>query len=422
MDSLPWRFLIFGVSLWALVPSSARAARTGVRALDLPRRVALVIGNQDYPGKGAGQRGAAWGELQAPVNDARKMAAKLKAAPLSFTKVTVLLNLDRREMQRAIGQFYEDIKDADLAVFYFSGHGFSTGGQSYLVPVGVADRQVLPNSQPPKFISVQTVAAEIKRRAPYSLMFLDACRDEVGGGFLKIDGITSLVAGKGQLLVSYAAPLGRPANEHPNGSPYTTALLYHLDKPDLSVQQLMAEVGRSLTELTRDRRRSMAPNQELQLAGSINDPLYLAGQTDVGVLARTRELAKREQELWDEARASRNRDQILHYLRRYPEGRFALPAYHMVDHIDWDNARRLAKQTGQLQPIDAYLKEHSDGIHKKEALDWMRPTWKKPSLWLGLGAGIVTVAVVGLGIGLSMRTPDLSNTPGGNPADWMVSR
>lgn len=413
----------FPLVLLMVLPSAARAAAPadGAKGSDLARRVALVIGNQAYPGKGDGQRGAVWGELRAPVSDARKVAQKLARPPLGFS-VTLLENLGRRETQGALETFYQKIRGADVALFYFSGHGFSASGQSYLVPVDVLDRGVVASSGPPKFVPVQQVAAEIKRRASYGLLFLDACRDEAGGGFLRIDGIPSNPADRGQIFVSYAAPLGRRASDARDGqnSPYTTALLHHLDKPDQSIQQLMAEVGKSMSELTRNPGRSRGSYQEHQLAGSINDPLYLAGQTDPGVLARAREAAHREQALWDEARTSRARADVWLYMRRYPQGRFAPAAYDLLDHIDWDEAKRQAQQTRRREPIDDYLAGHEDGLHRKEALDWMRPAWKKPALWLGLSAGLVAAgAAIGLGVALSQQRQDLTGIPGGNPNDWM---
>ena len=168
----------------------------------------------------------------------------------------------------------------------------------------------------------------------------------------------------------------------------------------------MAEVGRSLAELTRDERHSGEPHQEHQIAGAINDPLYLAGQTDEGILSRAREMASREQALWDEARRSRDREQVWHYLRRYPEGRFAPAALDMLDHIDWDEARKEARRTGKKRPVEAYLGRYPKGIHRKEALDFLRPVWKKPAFWLGLSAAVVAVgAGVGLGVGLTQENP-----------------
>ena len=67
------------------------------------------------------------------------MAENSPHAPLNFA-VTTLLNASRHDMQAALDKFYQDIQGADVAIFYFSGHGFSASGQSFLVPVDVIDR------------------------------------------------------------------------------------------------------------------------------------------------------------------------------------------------------------------------------------------------------------------------------------------
>lgn len=397
---IPRRSVLLLLLLIFSMPSPARGAVVGQD--QLPRRVALVIGNQDYPGKGTGQRGAVWGELRAPRNDARRIAEKLARPPLGF-KVTLLLDQKRGDLQRALEKFYKDIRQADVALFYFSGHGFSTGGQSYLVPIDVLDRDPGAGQQPPKFTEVQRLAAEIKARARYGLVFLDACRDEAEGGFVRIEGIPSLVAGKGQIIVSYAAPLGRRANDARAGdnSPYTAALLQHIDKPDLSLYDLFSQLGRSLAEFTRDRRAHGEPHQEHQFAGGIQDVIYLAGQTDQGVLETVRRTAKLEQDLWDDARRGRDRTNVWHYMRRYPEGRFASAALALLDDLDWGEARQRARRDYR-QPILAYLTDHPQGSHRKEALDWLKPVWKKPAFWLSLGAGVLAAGAVAVGVGVKV--------------------
>jgi hypothetical protein len=44
-------------------------------------------------------------------------------------------NLDRHGMDDAIREFGRKLEGADLALFFYAGHGLQVGGKNYLVPV-----------------------------------------------------------------------------------------------------------------------------------------------------------------------------------------------------------------------------------------------------------------------------------------------
>ena len=87
------------------------------------RRVALVMGNSAYqnvPG------------LPNPKNDASDMTAKLK--DLGFEVVTGL-NIDLVRMRGTVRDFIKKLDRADIALFYYSGHGLQVNGNNYIAPV-----------------------------------------------------------------------------------------------------------------------------------------------------------------------------------------------------------------------------------------------------------------------------------------------
>src|SRR3984957_11428304 len=96
--------------------AGAPSAKSSVPAA-AGRRVALIIANGAY-------RDA---PLANPTIDSGLIADSLKR--IGFA-VTVKENLDLDGFEQAISDFAETAKGADLALFYFSGHGFSvaTGG------------------------------------------------------------------------------------------------------------------------------------------------------------------------------------------------------------------------------------------------------------------------------------------------------
>ena len=129
------------------------------------RRVALVIGNGAY---------RAAPKLPTPAMDAVKMRTKLAALGFEVISGT---DLARSAMTGDLAAFYAGAKGADVALFYFSGHGIQVRGHNYLLPTD-ADF-----SQPGAALDVEARAVDLEKflqaagEAKTVLAFIDACRD-----------------------------------------------------------------------------------------------------------------------------------------------------------------------------------------------------------------------------------------------------
>jgi uncharacterized caspase-like protein len=88
------------------------------------KRVALVLGNSAYQNVA---------RLPKPVNDAAAMAATLKDA--GFDVVDSRHDLMAAETRRALRDFADRARDADIAVVYYAGHGIEVDGTNSLIPV-----------------------------------------------------------------------------------------------------------------------------------------------------------------------------------------------------------------------------------------------------------------------------------------------
>ena len=130
---------------------------TGVWA---ERRVALVIGNDAYPGKN---------RLHGAVRDARAVAARLRA--LGF-ETTLKLDLTTRALNHALADFESVLNRGDVGLVYFSGHGAQGDRrENYLLPL---DAHSLSQSLP----TVQGILKMMERaRNRVNIIILDACRD-----------------------------------------------------------------------------------------------------------------------------------------------------------------------------------------------------------------------------------------------------
>jgi uncharacterized caspase-like protein len=117
MNWLPFRAALvasLAVCLLALVPPA-----------HAEKRVALVIGNNDYRNVP---------KLQKAVNDARTMGETLKQ--LGFS-VMVAENQTRQAFSESLLAFDAAVGPGDTAFFFYAGHGFEIAGQNFLLPTDV---------------------------------------------------------------------------------------------------------------------------------------------------------------------------------------------------------------------------------------------------------------------------------------------
>lgn len=217
------------------------------------RRVALVIADDDY---------RLIRPLANPVHDGEAMGAALKK--LGF-EVVVETNRDLRRMRRALDDFRQDAKGADVALVYFSGHGVEISGDNRLLPVDAdaSSLEALEKTSLPLEEVRDTVAATAK----VGLIMLDACRsDPFSGTAGEGRGATSLAKdvadkvkpGLGRigraeniLFAFSAAPGETAADGTGQNSPFTTALTKYLGTEGLEIRSVLTLVQQEVYDQSR---------------------------------------------------------------------------------------------------------------------------------------------------------------------------
>lgn len=192
------------------------------------KRVALIIGNEVYPD-------SHFDNLRTCVNDAYLINSTLKNLPSGFETI-VETNCDQKAMAKAFSQFNNLSKNADVAVFFFSGHAKNIGGELYLIPSNTVFESDIQRSE---LVSIADIRDIMEKNAQLSLLFIDACRD---GAHSKVKGTTkgrttpsignTSNKPKGS-MVFYATQYGDKATIG-NGSisPFTQVLAEHLPDGD----------------------------------------------------------------------------------------------------------------------------------------------------------------------------------------------
>ena len=202
------------------------------------KRVALVIGNGEY---------AKVGKLPNPTRDASAVEALLRSA--KFDVVEAKRDLGAAAMRRALRDFSDKVRDADIAVVFFAGHGIEVNGTNYLIPVDATlERDIDVEDETVPLDRVIQILDQAKR---LRLIILDACRDNpfvpsmrrttssrsIGRGLARVDVLTS------DTLIAFAARAGSTAADGDgSNSPYTLALVKHLATPGLDLRLALGRV------------------------------------------------------------------------------------------------------------------------------------------------------------------------------------
>ena len=112
--------LLYSPGSQAQQEPNRQLVQTGSTNTNASKRIALVIGNGAYTNAPP---------LKNPPNDARDMAATLRA--LGFD-VTNGINVNQRDMKRLIREFGQKLKAGGSGLFYYAGHGVQSKGRSSL--------------------------------------------------------------------------------------------------------------------------------------------------------------------------------------------------------------------------------------------------------------------------------------------------
>ncbi|MDB5578803.1 MAG: hypothetical protein JWR80_3979 [Bradyrhizobium sp.] len=222
------------------------------------KRVAFVVGNSNYQNVIT---------LANPANDAAAVTDMFKKA--GFDVVESKRDLKNTEMRRALREFTEKARDADIAVIYYAGHGIEVDGTNYLIPVdAVLERDTDSYDEA---IALDRILQAIEPAKQLRLVILDACRDNPFAKSMKRT-VASRALGRGlagvepqrpNTLIAFAAKGGSTAADgDAKNSPFTSALLRHLAKPGL-------ELGKAFRLVRDDVMNATGNKQEPFVYGSL---------------------------------------------------------------------------------------------------------------------------------------------------------
>ncbi|MBY2919640.1 caspase domain-containing protein [Rhizobium leguminosarum] len=244
-------FLIIG-ALLLCCPNTSRAVESSPQDEFVPlQKIALVVGAGTYNNAAA---------LPGAVKDARIVADVLSSIGFDVRLVEDPESRDQFIKEEFL-PFTQAIKPGAFVVFYFSGHGFTYNGESYLAPLSFS----VPTESKDVFMSFWSASALQSRMSEADpaivMMFLDACRDLPA--FIEENGVIDprMQAGlKGptggtSAIISYATAAGMTSEGSLQSelSPYTRALAEELDDEDVEFEDVQNRVRIRVRAQTADR-------------------------------------------------------------------------------------------------------------------------------------------------------------------------
>jgi uncharacterized caspase-like protein len=308
------RFLIAALSVLGLLVS-ANIAKAD-------KRVAFVVGNGAYKNVAA---------LPNPAIDAKAMAKVLRNVGFDVVEGT---NLTRDKMTERLLEFGKKAEGADVALFFYAGHGIAINGTNYLLPVD-ADIKSEMDVKLGSAINVDTTLEQTMADAKVKLVFLDACRDNPFAGKIKPNsatrslsvqsGLAEMKSGEGT-LIAFATGPGQTAldGEVGTNSPFTRALMANITQPGVEIQQAMTKVRAQVNEETS---KNQLPWGHTNLTGTVF--LNPAPAAPAGVSAEapaapvaTGAASEVELEFWRSIKDSNKTEELNAYLTNYPNGTF----------------------------------------------------------------------------------------------------
>ncbi|MER8555607.1 caspase family protein [Mesorhizobium sp. M1217] len=210
------------------------------------RRVAFVIGNSEY---------RQFPPLKNPAKDAEDVS---KTFRLAGFEVFVASDLTKLQFEEQFRNYLAAADGAELAVVYYSGHGFQIGGENFLIPVDASLKQAADIEV--QAIKLNDVLEQLRSKSKIQVIILDACRNNPfprKDYWLRDQLITAGNTGLAQVrsslntLIAFATEPGAAAYDGSGElSPFSAAFSRRALAPNQEIRTVMAAVRRDVVEAT----------------------------------------------------------------------------------------------------------------------------------------------------------------------------
>ncbi len=291
--------MCLAINVWSINTSAAN-------------KVALVIGNKNYPDK----------KLDNPINDANDIRDAL--SQVGF-KVLYATDADYQTIENKVRDFIGKLDKDSVGVFYYSGHGAQADNSNFLIPVGADIRSKAELKH--HAYDVGILLDELKEVGnALNIVILDACRNNPYRGFRGGESGLATMSGAKGTLIAYATAPGAVASDNGNerNGLYTKYLKHYLVQPGLSVEEMLKNVADEVNRTDNEQ----TPWYNSSITGA---PFCFAGCSGVKPPHDPEQpTINVELAFWDSVKNSQDAADFQAYLDKYPAGEFAVLAQNKI--------------------------------------------------------------------------------------------
>ena len=258
----------------------------------------------------------------------------------AFDAVDSRLDLGVKEMRRALREFGTKIRDADVVVIYYAGHGIELDGINFLIPIDATletDTDVFD-----KTLALDRVLIAAEPAKQLRLVILDACRDNPFAKIMKRTlgtrgigrGLAKIEPSSPNTVIAFAAKVGSTASDGDTNSPFSKALVNHLARPGLDLRKAFGFVRDDVLKATNN---SQEPFIYGSLGGNDVSLVPAAPMPTVNALVADQDATmRRDYEFADRIGTKTVWDA---FIEKYPSGFYNTPAKVQRDNLVAETAR-----------------------------------------------------------------------------------
>jgi uncharacterized caspase-like protein len=327
-------------------------------------RIALVIGNGAYTNVT---------QLHNPPNDAADVSQAFQRLGFTVTSVTDA-TLDG--LHRALIDFGRTARDADMAVLFFAGHGMEIMGENWLLPIDAELKNDVDVDT--EAVTLRSAMLAVSNAKQLGLVILDACRNSPYFGKMHRLGLAPAlepglapVEPAENVLVAYAARDGTTASDGAGrNSPFTAALLRHLETPGLEIEFLFRNVRDDVMTATNG-------EQQPFVYGSLSsEEIYLKEGSGAQLALNSSEVTSDAGEIaWSFLKQTSDAGTLQRFVEAFPSSDRLLDAKNRLAALD-----RGTNPADQSYTSDAYSDE-LDQLTRQTTRPFIRNTPAVEAAW-----------------------------------------